>query len=153
MRRSFVVEGDSAASPATVFAVLADGSRWQEWAGPAVPRSSWQPGSPAGGMGAVRRLGLGPLSSREEIVEHDQPHRLAYVLRSAEGLHHYRAAVDLQALPGGGTHIVWSGTVDTSVPGLAAPLLAVFRALVRGFARRLAVRAERVEAATERGPR
>jgi uncharacterized protein YndB with AHSA1/START domain len=144
MRRSFVVESHSAASPEVVFDVLADGSRWQEWAGPAVPRSSWAAGSPAGGVGAVRRLGLGPLSSREEIVEHDPPHRLAYVLRSGEALHHYRAKVDLQAQPDGGTHIVWSGTVETPVPGLAAPLIMVFRRLVGGFATRLARQAERV---------
>src|SRR3954453_3497058 len=110
MRRSYVVEAHSSASPEAVFAVLADAPTWQQWAGPAVPRSSWEAGSPAGGIGAVRRLGLGPLSSREEIVEQDPPHRLAYVLRSAEGLHHYRASVDLQSLPGGGTHLVWSGT-------------------------------------------
>ena len=143
MRKSYVVEAHSAASPERVFEVLADAPRWQEWAGPAVPRSSWEAGSPSGGVGAVRRLGSGPLSSREEIVEHDPPHRLAYVLRSGEGLHHYRASVDLQAQPDGGTHIVWSGTVDTSVPGLAVPLVAVFRRLVGGFATRLAREAER----------
>ncbi|MDT7572371.1 MAG: hypothetical protein QOE05_2545 [Actinomycetota bacterium] len=143
MRKSYVVEAHSAASPETVFAVLADAPTWQAWAGPAVPRSSWETGSPAGGVGAVRRLGLGPLSSREEIVEHDPPHRLAYVLRSGEGLHHYRATVDLQAQPDGGTHIVWSGTVDSSVPGVAVPLVAVFRRLVGSFATRLARQAER----------
>jgi hypothetical protein len=144
MRKSYVVEARSAAAPEVVFDVLADAPHWQEWAGPAVPRSSWEAGAPAGGTGAVRRLGLGPLSSREEIVEHDRPHRLAYVLRSGEGLHHYRAMVDLQAQPDGGTHIVWSGTVETGVPGLAGPLIALFRRLVGGFATRLARQAERV---------
>jgi uncharacterized protein YndB with AHSA1/START domain len=141
-RLAFVVESHSSASPDRVFAVLADGSRWQDWAGRLVLRSSWEPTGPGGGMGAVRRLGFGALSSREEIVEYDPPHRLAYVLRSGEGLHHYRATVDLQAQPDGGTHIVWSGTVDTSVPGLAAPLIMVFKGLVAGFATRLARRAE-----------
>ena len=144
MRRSFVVEAYSSASPEQVFAVLEDAPTWQHWAGPAVPRSSWEAGAPAGGVGAVRRLGLGPLSSREEIVEHDRPHRLAYVLRSGEGLHHYRATVDLQAQPGGGTHIVWSGGLETTVPGLGPVLLAVFRRLVGGFALRLARQAEQV---------
>jgi uncharacterized protein YndB with AHSA1/START domain len=138
-----VVEAHSAAPPETVFAVLADAPRWQEWAGPTVFRSSWEAGSPAGGVGAVRRLGLGPMSSREEIVEHDPPHRLAYLLRSGEGLHHYRASVDLLAQPDGGTHIVWSGGVDTTVPGLGPFLLVVFRRLVGGFATRLARQAER----------
>ena len=142
MRKAYVVEAHSAASPEAVFAVLADAPTWHEWAGLAVPRSSWEAGTPAGGVGAVRRLGFGPLSSREEIVQYDPPHRLAYVLRSGEGLHHYRASVDLQAQPDGGTHIVWSGTVDPSVPGLAAPLIMIFKGLVAGFATRLARRAE-----------
>jgi uncharacterized protein YndB with AHSA1/START domain len=144
MRSSFVVETWSRATPETVFALLADGSRWQDWAGPVVPRSSWQAGSPAGGLGAVRRLGLGPLSSREEIVEHDPPHRLAYVLRSAEGLHHYRASVELLAQPEGGTHILWSGRVESSRPWVATALCRFFQTLVAGFARRLARYAEEV---------
>ena len=142
-RKSYVVEAHSAAAPETVFALLADAPSWHEWAGPAVPRSSWEKGSPAGGVGAIRLLGMGPLSSREEIVEQDPPHRLAYVLRSGEGLHHYLEKVDLQAQPDGGTHIVWSGTVDTTVPGLAGPLVAVFRRLVGSFATKLARQAER----------
>jgi uncharacterized protein YndB with AHSA1/START domain len=146
MRSTFVVESRSAASPETVFAVLADGSRWQQWAGPAVPRSSWAPGSPQGGIGAVRRLGLGPLSSREEIVAHEPPRLLSYVLRSGEGLHHYRATVDVRPEPVGGTRIVWSGQVDSRVPGLAPALAAMFRLLVTGFARRLARHAESVQA-------
>jgi uncharacterized protein YndB with AHSA1/START domain len=144
MRQSFVVESHSSASPETVFAVLADGSRWQDWAGRLVLRSSWDPTGPAGGIGAVRRLGLGALSSREEIVEYDPPHRLAYVLRSGEKLHRYRASVDLRAQPDGGTHIVWSGVVESTVPGLARSLRPVFKALVAGFARRLARYAETV---------
>ncbi|MDX6197125.1 MAG: hypothetical protein QOJ79_276 [Actinomycetota bacterium] len=143
MRRAYVVEAHSAAPPEAVFALLADAPRWQDWAGPAVLRSGWEKGAPSGGVGAVRRLGYGRLSSREEIVESDPPHRLAYVLRSGEGLHHYRATVDLQSQPDGGTHIVWSGTVDTSVPGLAGPLIVLFRRLVGGFATRLARQAER----------
>lgn len=146
-RKSYVVEAHSAASPQTVFELLADGSRWQEWAGPAVPRSSWAAGSPAGGVGAVRRLGLGPVSSREEIVEYDPPHRLAYVLRSGEAWHHYRATVDLIPGPDGGTHIVWSGSLDGRLPGSGAVLCNAFRLLVGGFARRLARSAETVPTA------
>jgi uncharacterized protein YndB with AHSA1/START domain len=143
MKGAFTVEAHSAATPEMVFDVLADGSRWQEWAGPAVPRSSWADGSPAGGLGSVRRLGLGLLSSREEIVEYDRPHRLAYVLRSGQALHHYRATVDLHEAPEGGTRIVWSGTVESPIPGATGALTAFFRTLVTGFASRLARRAER----------
>lgn len=147
MKRSFVVESTSRARPETVFAILADGSRWQDWAGPFVPRSSWAADSPPGGLRSVRRLGVGPLSSREEIVAFDPPRRLEYVLRSAERWHHYRAEVVVRALPEGGSHIRWSGSLDARVPGSAAFLCAGFRALVAGFARRLARYAESVPTA------
>jgi uncharacterized protein YndB with AHSA1/START domain len=143
VNRSFVVEARSAAPPADVFALLADATTWSTWAGPAVPSSRWEAGAPAGGLGAVRLLGLGPLSSREEIVEYDAPRRLAYVLRSGESLHRYRAAVELTERPGGGTHIVWSGSVDSPVPGLGPVVAGGFRRLVQGFATRLARQAER----------
>lgn len=141
MKRSYLVEEVSAATPDAVFALLADASTWQQWAGPVVLRSGWEPGAPQGGLGAVRVLGLAPLSSREEIVEFDPPRRLGYVLHSGERLHHYRATVELLAAPNGGTRIVWSGTVERA----AAPVLAaLFHRLVAGFARRLARYAERV---------
>jgi uncharacterized protein YndB with AHSA1/START domain len=142
MRSSYVVQEHSGAPPEVVFRLLADAPGWQHWAGPIVPRSGWEPGAPQGGVGAVRRLGTGPLSSREEIVELEPPRRLGYVLRSGESLHHYRATVDLTPADGGGTRILWSGTVESRVPGVAPALRAVFHALVRGFARRLARAAE-----------
>jgi uncharacterized protein YndB with AHSA1/START domain len=143
VRRSFVVEARSAAPPSDVFALLADATTWSTWAGPFVPSSRWEAGAPAGGVGAVRLLGRGLLSSREEIVEHDAPHRLAYVLRSGQPLHHYRAEVVLTERPGGGTHIAWSGSVDSPVPGLGPVVTGGFRRLVQGFATRLARQAER----------
>jgi hypothetical protein len=144
MRSSYVVEERSDAPVEAVFALLADAPGWQAWAGPLVPQSGWGPGAPQGGLGAVRLLGSGPLSSREEIVEFAPPHHLAYVLRSGEALHHYRATVDLSAVEGG-TRIVWAGSVDSPVPGLAPVVAAGFRRLVRGFARRLARQAELAE--------
>jgi uncharacterized protein YndB with AHSA1/START domain len=138
---SYAVTGRSAAPPSVVFALLADAPGWHRWAGPVVPQSSWEPGPPQGGLGAVRRLGSGPLSSREEIVEFEPPRRLAYVLRSGERLHHYRAVVDLEP-DGTGTRIHWTGTVDSRVPGLSPAICAGFHALVRSFARRLARAAE-----------
>jgi uncharacterized protein YndB with AHSA1/START domain len=144
VKRSFRVESRSAASPDVVFGLLADATTWATWAGPFVPSSRWQPDAPSGGLGAVRLLGLGPLSSREEIVAYDAPRHLAYVLRTGESVHHYRAEVELTARPGGGTHIVWSGSVESAVPGMALVVAGGFRRLVQGFAIRLARYAETV---------
>jgi uncharacterized protein YndB with AHSA1/START domain len=143
-RRSFSVQALSLATPEQVFAVLADVPRWQEWAGPVVPHSSYErEGVPApGGVGAIRRLGSGPLSSREEIVTYEPPHRLAYVLLNGQSRHGYRAQVDLERLDAGGTRITWSGSFRPPVPGTGPLMLLVFKRLLSGFAHRLASRAE-----------
>src|SRR4051795_7824705 len=118
-RLEFAVEARSLAAPEQVFAVLVDVPRWQEWAGPVVPRSSYErEGVPApGGVGAIRRLGIGPLGSREEIVGYEPPKWLSYVLLDGQKRHGYRADVDLELLDGGGTRICWSGSFRPPVPG------------------------------------
>lgn len=138
-RRTFVATSRSAAPPEAVFALLAAGDRWAEWAGPMVPASRWAvPGSPEGTVGAVRRLGLGPLSSRERIVEHQLGRRLAYVVDSAAPFRSYHAVVDLAPRPDGGTDITWSASFEPVVPGTGPLLLIALRAIVRGFAKRVA---------------
>ena len=109
-----------------------------------VPRSRWQtPGDPVGGVGAVRRLGLGPLASLERVVEHHPPTRLAYVVDSWAPYRGYRAEVDLLPTADGGTRIVWQATFSPKLPGTGAPLRWFLRHVVRGFARNLARAAER----------
>ena len=58
----------SVAPPEAVFAVLADATRWHEWAGVSVGTSVWErEGDPApGGVGAIRRLGRWPAFGREQ---------------------------------------------------------------------------------------
>lgn len=137
--QSFVVTVTSSAAPEQVFAVLADGSRWCEWAGPLVRRSMWErEGEPApGGVGAIRRLGRAGVYGREQIVEYDAPRRLSYVILSGQPVRHYRADVDLVP-DGGGTRIEWRGDFEPTVPLTGTAMRWYFAAIVRGFARRLA---------------
>ena len=139
---SFVVRARSTAPPSAVFALLADAPAWQEWAGPLVPRARWEPGT-RGGTGAVRRLGLGPLSVREQVVEHRPGDAFSYVLLTAVRWHGYRADVELAEDEAGGTRILWTGRLSSPVPGLAAVLEPAFRLMVQDFARRLATAAEK----------
>lgn len=132
--RSFVVVRTSPRAPAEVFALLQDGARWQDWAGPLVPTSRWEQSGP--GVGAVRRLGLGPLSSREEVVLEEPPHRLSYRLLSGRRLHDYLGEVELQP-DGDGTRIVWRGSLRPLVPGTAVLLGAGLHAAVRSLATHL----------------
>lgn len=138
---SFVVQARSAAPPSAVFALLADAPSWQEWAGPLVPQARWEAGT-RGGKGAVRRLGLGPLTVREQVVEHAPADRFSYVLLTAVRWHGYRADVELAEDEQGGTRIRWTGRLSSPVPGLATLLGPAFRLMVQDFARRLARAAE-----------
>ena len=136
------MEKVSAAPPERVFALLAAGDRWQEWAGPFVPRSRWQvPGDPVGGVGAVRRLGLGPLASLERITRSQPPYRLSYVVDSAAPYRGYDSTVILTPLPDGGTAISWRSTFEPIVPGTGLVLRWFLRAVVASFARNLARKA------------
>lgn len=137
----FAVESWSAVPPERVFAVLADGSRWQDWAGPLVPRSAWQvEADPPGSVGSVRRLGVGPLVSLERIVEFEPPRLVRYVVDSPAPTRSYVATVVL-APERSGTRITWSAELEPLVPGTGVVLRAAYRAIVGGFARRLAAAA------------
>jgi uncharacterized protein YndB with AHSA1/START domain len=141
---TYEVTARSDAPPERVFALLADGAGWSQWAGPMVVRSWWErEGSPApGGVGAVRRLGLGALSSREEIVEYDAPHHLAYTWLTKFPVRDYRAEVRLDQ-DSGGTRITWGGSFTPAFPGGAAVMRRFFLRTVGGFVQRLAREAER----------
>ena len=136
----FRAEAVSAAPPAAVFALLAAGDRWADWAGPFVPRSRWLvPGEPEGTVGAVRRLGLaGPLGSSERVVEHVADRRLSYVVDSWQPYRDYRADVDLLPTTSGGTQIVWQASFAPRVPGTGRLLRVGLRRLVQSFADKLA---------------
>jgi uncharacterized protein YndB with AHSA1/START domain len=134
----------SAAPPQAVFDVLADATRWHEWAGFSVGTSTWErEGDPApGGVGAIRRLGRWPVFGREQIVEYDPPGHVAYTVISGIPVRGYHADVDLHP-DVGGTTISWSGAFEPTIPGTGALLAGVLRHTVLGYARRAATEAER----------
>ena len=140
---SYEVTATSTAAPERVFALLADGADWSRWAGPMVVRSWWErEGEPApGGVGAIRRLGYGKASSREEIVEYDAPRHLAYTWLTSFPVRDYRADVLVEP-DAGGTRITWSGTFAPAFPGGAAVMRRFFLQTVGSFASRLAREAE-----------
>ena len=139
---SYEVRVRSDAPPEAVFALLADGARWSDWAGPLAPNSSWErEGSPdAGGVGAIRKLGAWPVFSREEIVEYDPPRQLTYTLLSGQPVRNYRAEVELTPVEDG-TQIAWRSRFEPLIPG-TGPLLRWFLSRIIGaMARRLAAHA------------
>ena len=130
----------SAAPPEAVFGLLADIEGWKRWAGPLIHDSTIEvPGhTDRVGVGAIRRLGWGRASSREEIVVHDPPRHHAYILHASFPLRGYRADVELFEAGRGGTVIRWRGSFRPVVPGTGGILRRYMSATVAGFARRLA---------------
>ncbi len=127
-------------SPATaqaVFDLLADAPGWPRWAGPLAATASWErEGDPApGGVGAIRKIGRWPQYGREQIVEYDPPHHVAYTVLSGVPVRDYRADIDIVP-EGNGTMIRWRATFTPKVPGTGALCAVVLRRIVGGFARR-----------------
>lgn len=123
-----------------MFALLSDAPSWARWAGPAVPAAQWESETPTG-VGAVRLVGRGRLTVREQVVVHEPGRAFSYVLLSGGRVHGYRADVVLDRTEKG-TDLRWTGTVTSPVPGLASALLPGFHLLVGGFATRLVAAAQ-----------
>jgi uncharacterized protein YndB with AHSA1/START domain len=135
----------SRAGPAEVFEVLADATRWREWAGKMITVSEWErEGDPApGGVGAVRKLGRPPAYALEQIVEYDPPRHLSYTILRGLPVRGYHADIDLLPTPTGGTTIRWSGAFEPKVPGTGALFAATLHRIVHGYAAAASAEAER----------
>jgi hypothetical protein len=102
--------------PASVYALLADGSTWPEWS----PIDAFEliapgDGSPEG-LGAVRLVPTGRHRSRERVVECRPGEAFAYALEKGLPLRDYKAVVTLTPT-GAGTSITWHSTFRPKVPG------------------------------------
>jgi hypothetical protein len=128
------------ATPDEVWRWLADAPTWSSWS--RLTRAELeQEGDPApNGVGAIRRFGVGPGISREQVVAFEPPHHLGYVLLSGLPVLGYRADVRLTP-DGDGTLITWRSTFTPRVPGTGRALQLFFTRWLQYFARSLARRA------------
>ena len=128
----------SQASPAAVYALLADGATWPSWS--KISSFELQQPAPDGGerVGAIRRFRTGRSVSVEEIVETVPGRRFSYTLLEGLPLTNYRADVDLTE-SNGGTAIRWHSTFGAKRPGTGRFYRIVLgrfiRSCVRGLAR------------------
>ena len=104
------------ADPASVYALLADGSTWPEWS----PLGSFEliaagDGTPEG-LGAVRLFTTGRHKSRERVVTCQPGEVFAYELEAGLPLRDYKAVITLTPTAGG-TAINWRSTFRPKVPG------------------------------------
>lgn len=144
MRRSIRIERRLDAPPDAVFAILADHARYDRFDG--IRRSVLvNPGEPdSNGVGAVRRVWVGPLRFEEEITAFEPPQRLDYRIRDVKTLpfRHEGASIRLEP-DGAGTHAVWTSSFEIPIPVIGAAMDRIFTSqLKRGFAQMLEQSAE-----------
>jgi hypothetical protein len=104
------------ADPATVYALLRDGSTWPSWA-PIDSLELERPGADEPeGVGALRVLRSGRVTGRDEIVELVPDRRFSYAHTSSLPVRNHRGDVDLEPVAEG-TAIRWVSAFDPKYPG------------------------------------
>ena len=143
-RWRYEVHARTTAPLSEVWSLVADADRWKDWS--FLTRTFRQKdGTPdRNGVGALRRLAVGPFGSSEEVVEFEPPLHLGYVARKGMPARGYRADIVLKA-DGSGTSITWTGSLRPLVPGTGGLALAYARGFVRRFARELVRYADQLE--------
>lgn len=135
--RTIEVFARSSAAPDAVWRLLVDATAWSDWT--RIPHAVRErEGTPApDGVGSIRRLGLGRMGSREEVVAFEPPRHFAYILLTGMPVRNYRADVELTP-DGAGTLIAWRARFWPQLPGTGLPLELFFRGTLTTFARGLA---------------
>jgi len=105
------VRAASRASPEQVWTVLADAATWADWA--PFDEVVVEEGQ---GVGQLRRVRAGRITTRERVVELVPPRRYVYEIVSGLPVRDYVAEV-LLAPTGGGTEVRWQATFRAQVPG------------------------------------
>ena len=149
MRRTIRVEKHLDAPPEALFEVLADHDGYDRFAG--VRRAEVvTPGDPApNGLGAMRRIWIGPLRFEEKITAYEPPARLDYLIVDLRGVpfRHEGGSIRLTA-SGAGTDALWTSSFEIPIPLIGGALDWAFSArLERGFEQ---VLERSAELATER---
>lgn len=115
-RQHVEATGWSPAPPSAVYRLLVDVASWPSWSGHKTAELVERGEGDGDGVGAVRILRRGGVSSREQIVELVPDRRLGYILLSGLPLRDYRANVDLTP-ERGGTAIRWYSDFEAKLPG------------------------------------
>lgn len=141
MNRRFVhVRTETKAAPGRVWALLVDGPSWTQWAG--FDEVGYdREGTPAPhGLGAVRRIRIGRLTSIETVLAFEQGRKFSYDYVGTLPFKHYRADVTLTANDAG-TLIDWRSHFTPKYPFTGALLRAVMTRVLTDISTRLATAA------------
>lgn len=124
MRRQVIeIAATTAAAPAAVYALLADGASWPSWSPIDAFELEREGAHEPEGVGAVRLFCHGRVEGRDTITELVLDRRLGYTHVSSLPVKDYRATVELEP-DGAGTRIRWRASFRPRFPG-PGPLLRV----------------------------
>jgi uncharacterized protein YndB with AHSA1/START domain len=114
---SVQAEGTTRAGPEVVWSLVADANTYAQW-GPWGDGGYRPPSAGPSQEGSVQWFRFGRrTTSVEQILEVDQPHRLAYKVVSGLPVKNYRAEVTLTPTSSGGTTIRWAASWDKTLMG------------------------------------
>ena len=131
------------APPQVVFDVLADKENWNRIV--PIPTSLVQPGaSVRQGVGAIHKLGIGPLGADEQVLIYEPAKRYEYKIVSRAPIRHHRGVITFEKV-GDGTRVRYRMELVPLLP-VPAPLVAAgirtaLTLLLRGVKREVARRA------------
>jgi carbon monoxide dehydrogenase subunit G len=131
------VRAQAHASPQQVWTVLADTASWPDWA--PFDEVAVEQGR---GVGEVRRLRSGRITTRERIVRFEPPRRYVYEIVSGLPIRDYLAEVQLSPLAEDGTEVHWQARFRAKVPGTGWVLKRLLQGAVRKGADALVRRAD-----------
>ena len=139
--RKVHAEGETAAAPAAVYALLRDGSTWPVWTDISTFALEREGAGEREGLGAIRVWESKGKTLREEIVELVPERRFSYTLLSGLAIRDYRADVDLEPTPSGGCRIRWRSSFTAKVPGTGRAYEKALQQATEGFVAGLATHA------------
>lgn len=137
--------GQSAASPATVYAVAKDSSGYPRWSriGEFVNVRSGR--DEPFGVGSVRIFRTWPLTIVEEVVDLVPDRRISYIVHRGLPFRDYKADIDLTPIAGGGTAIHWRSSFYPTIPGTGFLCRTFMHRVLTEMLPALAAEAERIE--------
>ena len=134
----------TSAAPATVYALLRDGSTWPTWSSIESFELERPGADEPEGIGAVRVFRGGRVTGRDTIAELVPDRRFAYAHTSNLPVRDYRGEVELEPTSTG-TAIRWVSTFEPKIPGSGRLMRRALDGFVAGMANGLAEHAAAVE--------
>lgn len=128
-QKELTFELSFALPPDRVWSALADHASMGKWTGADVKLVAR---GDERGVGAVRRVRVGPLAIDEEVVYADPPRRMVYRVVRGAPMSHHRGEILIEP-EGNGSHLTWNIRF-VAAPGVARILDRVIRlAIGRGL--------------------